>query len=120
LRPKAPAKPHKSFKSHAPGFLHLDVKFLPQMAFETARRYLFVAIGRAIRRMLVRTLPAKTAANARRFLRALHRACPIKIARILIDNGKEFTDRLFSPRAWGPSGKTEFDRPCTEQAPSTA
>jgi hypothetical protein len=31
-------------------------------------------------------LPAKTAANARRFLRDLHRACPIRVAKILTDN----------------------------------
>mgnify|MGYP002635109439 CR=1 FL=1 len=40
----------------------------------------------------------KTAANARRFLRDLERACPIRIRTILTDNGKEFTDRLFGLR----------------------
>ena len=39
-------------------------------------------------------MPAKTAANAHRFLRDLHRSCPIRIAKILTDNGKEFTDLL--------------------------
>jgi transposase InsO family protein len=34
--------------------------------------------------------------NARRFLRDLERACPVRIRTILTDNGKEFTDRLFS------------------------
>lgn len=59
-------------------------------------------------------MPAKTAANARRFLRDLHRACPIRIAKILTDNGKEFTDRLFASRARAASGDHEFDRLCTE------
>ena len=63
------------------------------MADETTRRYLFVAIDRATRWVFMRLMPAKTAANARRFLRDLHRACPIRIAKILTDNGKEFTDR---------------------------
>ena len=40
----------------------------------------------------------KTAANARRFLRDLKRACPISIRTILTYNGKEFTDRLFGLR----------------------
>ena len=40
----------------------------------------------------------KTAANARRFLRDLKRACPIIIRTILTYNGKEFTDRLFGLR----------------------
>jgi len=76
LRPKTPAEPHKAFKSYEPGFLHVDVKYLPQMPDETTRRYLFVAIDRATRWVFVRIMPAKTAANARRFLRDLHRACP--------------------------------------------
>ena len=114
LRPKTPAEPHKAFKSYEPGFLHVDVKYLPQMADETTRRYLFVAIDRATRWVFVRIMPAKTAANARRFLRDLHRACPIRIAKILTDNGKEFTDRLFASRSRAPSGEHEFDLLCTE------
>lgn len=31
-------------------FLYLDIKYLPQMSGETSRRYLFVAIDRAMRR----------------------------------------------------------------------
>ena len=52
------------------------------MADETTRRYLFVAIDRATRWAFVRIMPAKTAANARRFLRDLSRACPIRISKI--------------------------------------
>lgn len=109
LRPKTPAEPHKAFKTSEPGFLYVDVKYLPQMADETTRRYLFVAIDRATRRVFVRIMPAKTAANARRFLRDLQRVCPIRIARIVTDNGKEFTDRLFASRARARSGEHEFD-----------
>ena len=112
LRPKTPIEPHKAFKTYEPGFLHVDVKYLPQMADETTRRYLFVAIDRATRWVFVRIFKAKTAANARRFLRDLHRACPIRIAKILTDNGKEFTDRLFASRARAPSGAHEFDQLC--------
>jgi transposase InsO family protein len=81
----------------------------------------------ATRWVFVRIMPAKTAANARRFLRDLHRACPIRIAKILtpsrrlqanderaMDNGKEFTDRLFASRARAASGEHEFDLLCTE------
>ena len=73
-----------------------------------------MAIDRATRWVFVRILPAKTAANARRFLRDLHRACPIRIARILTDNGKEFTDRLFTSRARAACGNHEFDGLCDE------
>src|SRR3982751_114716 len=40
------AKPVKTFKDYEPGFLHIDIKYLPQMPDETQRRYLFVAIDR--------------------------------------------------------------------------
>jgi transposase InsO family protein len=73
-----------------------------------------VAIDRATRWVFVRILPAKTAANARRFLCDLHRSCPIKIAKILTDNGKEFTDRIFASRARAASGEHEFDQLCAE------
>ena len=39
----------KTFKGDEPGFLKLDIKYLPQMPDEAARRYLFVAIDRATR-----------------------------------------------------------------------
>jgi hypothetical protein len=35
---------YSAFKAYEPGYLHIDVKYLPQMANETSRRYLFVAI----------------------------------------------------------------------------
>jgi hypothetical protein len=59
-------------------------------------------------------MPAETAANARRFLTELVRTCPIKISRILTDNGKEFTDRLFASRHREPTGCYAFDKLCRE------
>ena len=56
------------------------------MADEDRRRYLFVAIDRATRWVFVRIYAAKTAANARRFLRDLDRAAPMRITRVLTDN----------------------------------
>ena len=55
----------------------------------------------------------KSAAHAKAFLKALHKSCLIKINKVLIDNGKEFTDRLFTPER-EPSGHHEFDRLCRE------
>jgi transposase-like protein len=85
LREKAPRPAHKPFKAYEPGFLHIDVKYLPQMADETRHRYLFVAIDRATRWVFIRIYSRKTAANARRFLRDLERACPIRISHILTE-----------------------------------
>lgn len=114
LKPKAPKPTHKAFKAYEPGYIHIDVKYLPQMADEARRRYLFVAIDRPTRWVFVRIYPAKTAANARRFLRDLERAAPMKITRVLTDNGKEFTDRLFGLRKRAATGNHDFDRLCAD------
>ncbi len=114
LKPKAAQPAHGTFKAHEPGYLHIDVKYLPQMADEERRRSLFVAIDRATRRVFVRIYPARIAANARRFLRELQRAAPMKINKVMTDNGKEFTDRLFGLRRRAPTGNHDFDRLCAE------
>jgi transposase InsO family protein len=114
LKVKEARPKHSAFKAYAPGYLHIDVKYLPQMADQTSRRYLFVAIDRATRWVFIGIYSNKTAANARRFLRDLERACPLHIRTILTDNGKEFTDRLFGLRKRAATGKHEFDTLCTE------
>ena len=114
LKARVPKPKHKLFKAYEPGYLHVDVKYLPQMADEPSRRYLFVAIDRATRWVFIHIYNSKTAANARRFLRDLERACPIRIRTMLTDNGKEFTDRLFGLRKRAATGRHEFDRLCTE------
>lgn len=114
LKPKAPKPAPGTFKAYAPGYLHVDVKYLPQMADEEKRRYLFVAIDRATRWVFVRIYPAQTAANARRFLRDLERAAPMKITRVLTDNGRAFTDRLFGLRKRAATGQHEFDLLCAD------
>ena len=73
-----------------------------------------MAIDRATRWVFVRIYPAQTAANARRFLRDLEGAAPMKITRVLTDNGKAFTDRLFGLRKRSPTGQHEFDRLCAD------
>ena len=84
------------------------------MADESRRRYLFVAIDRATGWVFIRIFKAKTAANARRFLRDLERACPLRTRTILTDNGKEFTDRLFDLRKRAGTGAHLFDLLCAE------
>jgi len=59
------------------------VKYLPHMANKMSRGYLFVAIDRASRRVFIAMYRHKTAANARRCLGDLKRACPIRSRTIL-------------------------------------
>jgi len=86
LKPKTPKPAQKAFKQL--GCFHIDVKYLQQMADDSRRRYLFVAIDRATRWVFVQIHPNKTAATARRFLDSLQKATPIKITHIPTDNGQ--------------------------------
>ncbi|MGV8891636.1 MAG: IS481 family transposase [Burkholderiaceae bacterium] len=101
----------KTFKSYEPGFIHIDIKYLPKMADESSRRYLFVAIDRATRWVFLRTYGDMTEASSVDFLRRLKLASPLKIVKILTDNGTQFTDR-FTARDKKPTGKHAFDVAC--------
>ena len=106
---------HKTFKDYEPGFLHVDIKYLPQMADETSRSYLFVAIDRATRWVYLRVYKDQSEASSTDFLRRLRAAAPMKIRTILTDNGSQFTDR-FTSRGKQPSGEHVFDRECAAHA----
>jgi len=43
------APPPKTFKDYEPGYLHMDIKYLPMMPHDPQKRYLLVAIDRATR-----------------------------------------------------------------------
>ncbi len=67
--------------------------------------------------MFVRIYPAKTAANARRFLRdmgAARVAITYRQPSFPTCYGKEFTDRLFSLRRRAATGNHDFDRLCAD------
>ena len=44
LKAKDARPKHSGFKAYEPGYIHIDVKYLPQMEDQASRRYLFVAI----------------------------------------------------------------------------
>ena len=104
-------KPLKTFKVYAPGFMQVDIKYLPQMLGETHPRYLFVAIGRAMRWVYMRSYCDQTEASSVDFLRRLQRAAPMKTKNVLTDNGSPFTDR-FTSKTRTPSGRHVFDVAC--------
>jgi transposase InsO family protein len=98
----------KTFKDYEPGFLHVDIKYLPQMPDETSRRYLFVAIDRATRWVFLHIYGDMTERSSVDFLRGIKLASPIKISKILTDNGSQFTAKDKKP-----SGNHAFDKVCT-------
>lgn len=101
----------KTFKDYEPGFLHVDIKYLPQMPDESSRRYLFVAIDRATRWVFLHVYGDMSDRSSVDFLRLLKLASPIKITKILTDNGSQFTDR-FTTKEKKPSGQHAFDKVC--------
>ena len=49
LKAKDEKPKHSGFKAYEPGYIHIDVRYLPRMANETSGGYLFVVIDRAVR-----------------------------------------------------------------------
>ena len=82
----------KKFKAYEPGYLHIDVTYLPSIGGK--RQYLFVAIDRATRTLYYQIYDAKTAACAHDFVNRCIAFFPFKITHILTDNGLEFTNTL--------------------------
>ena len=103
--------PKKTFKDYEPGYIYIDIKYLPQMPDETSRRYLFVAIDRATRWVFMHIYSNMTDESSVDFLRRLKLASPIKISKILTANGSQFTDR-FATKDKKPSGQHAFDVSC--------
>jgi transposase-like protein len=103
---------YKIFKDYDPGFVHVDVKYLPQMPDEQQRKYLFAAIDRATRWVYVEILNDKSAKSAEGFFKRLIEKAPFKISKVLTDNGKEFTDRFCATGMRKPTGKHLVDQVC--------
>lgn len=103
----------KSFKDYAPGYIHMDIKYLPQMPDQSSRSYLFVAIDRATRWVFMHVYPDQTEKSSVDFLARLNKACPFKIEKLLTDNGTQFTDR-FTSRTKEPTGRHVFDQACAK------
>ena len=101
----------KTFKDYEPGFVHIDIKYLPKMPDEARHSYLFVAIDRATRWVFMRIYADQTEGSAVDFLRRVHEAAAFKITKLLTDNGTQFTDR-FTSKNRQASGRHSFDRQC--------
>ncbi|MCP4491276.1 MAG: IS481 family transposase [Gammaproteobacteria bacterium] len=104
----------KTFKDYEPGFVHIDIKYLPRMPDGAGRKYLFVGIDRATRWVHMEIRASETAESSRSFLKNFIEKAPFGISRVLTDNGKEFTDRFCSAGQREPTGSHIFDQKCAE------
>ncbi len=93
----------KKFKEYEPGYLHIDVTYLPKI--NGIKYYLFVAIDRATRTLYYEVYDAKTSSNTEDFVNKCFDFFPFVITHILTDNGLEFTNRLLKSKK-GESCKT--------------
>ena len=72
---------------------------------------MFVAIDRATRWVYLHIYADQTETSSTDFLRKVHQVAPMKIQKILTDNGSQFTDRFTSQKK-EPSGNHAFDQVC--------
>ena len=82
----------KKFAQYEPGFLHIDVFYLPKIGEKGKKKryYCFLAIDRATRMLLLEIYPHKGAREAGDFLMKCLQFFPFQIRFVLTDNGKEF------------------------------
>jgi transposase InsO family protein len=103
----------KKFKEYEPGFLHIDVTYLPK--FNGKSYYLFVAIDRCTRAMIYWVYENKTAENTIDFMDKCLDFFPFIITHILTDNGLEFTNRLLVSKKGDTCQKpSKMDKKCIE------
>jgi transposase InsO family protein len=92
----------------------MDVKYLPQMQDESSGATCSWPSTGPRAGCSCSSRPTRQRPVPGPFSKHLHKACPIRINKLLTDNGKEFTDRLFASREREPSGNHEFDQLCQE------
>ena len=110
--PEAKRDKAKKFKEYQPGYLHIDVTYMPKL--EGQKYYLFVAIDRATRLMYYKIYKHKSSANAVAFFKECHSFFPFYITHALTDNGLEFTDK-FVGKTKTVSGNHIFDKLCKDE-----
>ena len=101
----------KKFKDYEIGYLHVDIT---EVKLET-KFYIFVAIDRISKFVVVRIFEKQTMENAVDFLQEVVESFPYKIHTILTDNGAQFTYQLLAkhlrPKTFHP-----FDLLCKKHA----
>ena len=112
--PREQREKANKFKEYEPGFLHIDVTYLPK--FNKKPHYLFVAIDRCTRAMIYWVYEHKTAENTENFMDKCLMFFPFDITHILTDNGLEFTNRLLVSKKGDKCTKlSKMDVKCLEK-----
>ena len=88
---------YQRFKDYPIGFVHIDIKYLPQMAGESKRRYLFSPLIEPLEWSVYSS--GNLRKDAREFLKFVTWRFPFEIKKVLTGNGKEFTNKVFGNNA---------------------
>lgn len=88
----------KTFKDYAPGYVHVDINYLPAIADEKGRPYLSVAIDRASQWVYLERHRSKLHEADVRFAKRLIEAALFNVHTLLTDNDPAFTDRFTQPQ----------------------
>lgn len=100
----------RKFKKYQPGYLHLDVFYLPKI--NKKRYYCFLAIDRATRMVFLELYEHKGKEEAADFLFKVLGYFPFRIYCVLTDNGREFTLRGAKPFGRDPKSEHLFELAC--------
>jgi len=93
LPKEAAVVPKKKFKDYPPGYVHIDIT---EIRINTVKYYLFVAIDRTTKYIYAEIYDRMTQENSCIFLENFLADYPIKITKILTDNGAQFTYELLA------------------------
>ena len=105
----------KKFKQYDPGYLHVDVTYLPKI--DGVKYYLFVAIDRATRLVYFKVYTSKSSDNAENFIKECLDFFPFQITHVLTDNGLEFTNKcLKSKKGIACTKPSKVDELCLENS----
>lgn len=89
-----PFQERGKFKKYNPGFIHIDLAYLPFLGERRTRLYLLVAIDRITKLVFLKIVSGKQQFQAIKFLHELIKFFPYAIHRILTDNGKEVAGKF--------------------------
>ena len=101
----------KKFKEYKPGFIHIDVTYLPKIKGE--KKYLFVAIDRVTRIIYYKIYPNKDSICSNKFLEECKNFFLMVITHILTDNGGEFINNKFKENCKNSDIKARNTKPYT-------
>jgi len=111
--PEVEKEKAKKFKEYDPGYLHIDVTYLPKI--NGIKYSLFVTIDRATRTLYYQIYDAKTSENTKLFVNKCLGFFPFKITHISTDNELEFTNKLIKSKKGRYSNKpSKLDILCKE------